>query len=120
MHIYNSTSVLQRDVVFNMSKEEIKKIAIEGTELVKKYSSDFEGKIFLEYSPESFTGTEVEYALEVCDAVADIWGASQDNKIIINLPSTVQMDTPNIFADQIEYMCKNFKDRESNSKCSSS
>ena len=112
VHIYNSTSVLQRDVVFNLSKEEIKKIAIEGTELVKKYASDFEGKIFLEYSPESFTGTEVEYALEICDAVADVWGASQDNKIVINLPSTVQMDTPNIFADQIEYMCKNFKDRD--------
>ena len=112
VHIYNSTSVLQRDVVFNMSKEEIKKIATEGTELVKKYASDFEGKIFLEYSPESFTGTEVEYALEVCDAVADVWGASRDNKIIINLPSTVQMDTPNVFADQIEYMCRNFKDRE--------
>ena len=112
VHIYNSTSVLQRDVVFNMSKEEIKKIAIEGTELVKKYASDFEGKIFLEYSPESFTGTEVEYALEVCDAVADVWGASRDNKIIINLPSTVQMDTPNVFADQIEYMCRNFKDRD--------
>ena len=112
VHIYNSTSVLQRDVVFNMSKDEIKKIAVEGTKLVKKYTSDFEGEIFLEYSPESFTGTEVDYALEVCDAVADIWGASQDNKIIINLPSTVQMDTPNVFADQIEYMCKNFKDRE--------
>lgn len=112
VHIYNSTSVLQRDVVFNMSKEEIKKIAIEGTGLVKKYSSDFEGKIFLEYSPESFTGTEVEYALEVCDAVADVWEASQDNRIIINLPSTVQMDTPNIFADQIEYMCRNFKSRD--------
>lgn len=112
VHIYNSTSVLQRDVVFNMGKEEIKQIAIDGTKLVKKYASDFEGKIFLEYSPESFTGTEVEYAREVCDAVADAWGASQDNKIIINLPSTVQMDTPNVFADQIEYMCKNFKDRD--------
>lgn len=112
VHIYNSTSVLQRDVVFNMSKDEIKKIAVEGTKLVKKYTSDFEGEIFLEYSPESFTGTEVEYALEVCDAVADAWEASKENKIIINLPSTVQMDTPNVFADQIEYMCKNFKDRE--------
>ena len=111
VHIYNSTSVLQRDVVFNMGKEEIKKIAVEGTSLVKKYASDFEGKIFLEYSPESFTGTEVEYALEVCDAVADAWGASSKNKIIINLPSTVQMDTPNVFADQIEYMCQNFKNR---------
>ncbi|WP_196000538.1 2-isopropylmalate synthase [Clostridium sp. 1001271B_151109_B4] len=112
VHIYNSTSVLQRDVVFNMSKEEIKNIAVEGTSLVKKYASDLEGKIFLEYSPESFTGTEVEYALEVCDAVADAWGASSKNKIIINLPSTVQMDTPNVFADQIEYMCQNFKNRD--------
>ena len=112
VHIYNSTSVLQRDVVFNMSKEEIKNIAVEGTKLVKKYTSDFEGKIFLEYSPESFTGTEVEYALEVCDAVADAWGATSENKIIINLPSTVQMDTPNVFADQIEYMCQNFKNRD--------
>lgn len=112
VHIYNSTSVLQRDVVFNMSKEEIKKIAVEGTELVKEYSKEFAGEILLEYSPESFTGTEVEYALEICEAVADVWEASKDKKIIINLPSTVQMDTPNIFADQIEWMCRNFKDRE--------
>ncbi|MBW6410158.1 2-isopropylmalate synthase [Clostridium weizhouense] len=112
VHIYNSTSVLQRDVVFNMSKEEIKKIAVEGTELVKEYSKNFDGEILLEYSPESFTGTEVEYALEICEAVADVWEASKDKKIIINLPSTVQMDTPNIFADQIEWMCRNFKDRE--------
>ena len=111
VHIYNSTSVLQRDVVFNMGKDDIKRIAIEGTKLVKRYANDFAGKIFLEYSPESFTGTEVEYALDVCEAVADTWGATEDNKIIINLPSTVQMDTPNVFADQIEYMCKGFKDR---------
>ncbi len=112
VHIYNSTSVLQRDVVFNMSKEEIKQIAIEGTKLVKEYKKDFDGEILLEYSPESFTGTEVEYALEICDAVADVWEASKENKIIINLPSTVQMDTPNIYADQIEWMCRNFKDRD--------
>ncbi|NFG63356.1 2-isopropylmalate synthase [Clostridium sp. CMCC3677] len=112
VHIYNSTSVLQRDVVFNMSKEEIKQIAIEGTKLVKEYKKDFDGEILLEYSPESFTGTEVDYALEICDAVADVWEASEDNKIIINLPSTVQMDTPNIYADQIEWMCRNFKDRD--------
>lgn len=112
VHIYNSTSVLQRDVVFNMSKEEIKEIAIEGTKLVKEYSQAFDGKIFLEYSPESFTGTEVEYALEICDAVLDTWGATKDNKVIVNLPSTVQMDTPNVYADQIEWMCRNFKDRE--------
>ena len=112
VHIYNSTSVLQRDVVFNMSKEEIKEIAVEGTKLVKEYAKDFKGEVFLEYSPESFTGTEVEYALEICDAVLDAWGASSDNKVIVNLPSTVQMDTPNIYADQIEWMCRNFKDRE--------
>ena len=112
VHIYNSTSVLQRDVVFNMSKEEIKEIAVEGTKLVKEYAKDFKGEVFLEYSPESFTGTEVEYALEICDAVLDAWGASSENKVIVNLPSTVQMDTPNIYADQIEWMCRNFKDRE--------
>lgn len=112
VHIYNSTSVLQRDVVFNMSKEEIKKIAVDGTNLVKEYVKDFPGDIVLEYSPESFTGTEVDYALEVCDAVCDAWGASKDKKVIINLPSTVEMDTPNVFADQIEWMCTHFKDRE--------
>lgn len=112
VHLYNSTSVLQRDVVFNMSKDEIKEIAIEGTKLVKQYADDFEGEIVLEYSPESFTGTEVEYAVEICDAVLDAWGASKDNKVIINLPSTVEMDMPNVFADQIEWMCRNFKDRE--------
>ena len=112
VHIYNSTSILQRDVVFNMSKEEIKKIAVDGTNLVKEYVKDFPGDIVLEYSPESFTGTEVDYALEVCDAVCDAWGASKDKKVIINLPSTVEMDTPNVFADQIEWMCTNFKDRE--------
>ena len=122
VHIYNSTSILQRDVVFNMKscimkiKEEsilkIKNIAIEGTKLVKEMSKEFEGEVILEYSPESFTGTEVEYALEICDAVCDTWGASKDNKVIINLPSTVEMDTPNVYADQIEWMCRNFKDRE--------
>ncbi|SFD40900.1 2-isopropylmalate synthase [Clostridium uliginosum] len=111
VHIYNSTSVLQRDVVFNMSKDEIKEIAVKGTKLVKEYAKDFDGEILLEYSPESFTGTEVEYSLDICEAVADVWEASEDKKIIINLPSTVQMDMPNIFADQIEWMCKNFKNR---------
>ena len=112
VHIYNSTSILQRDVVFGKGKEEIKKIAVEGTKLVKELSQEFEGKVILEYSPESFTGTEVDYALEICEAVMDTWGATPDNKVIINLPSTVEMDTPNVYADQIEWMCKNFKDRE--------
>ncbi|AQR95824.1 MULTISPECIES: 2-isopropylmalate synthase [Clostridium] len=112
VHIYNSTSVLQRDVVFNMGKDKIKEIAIEGTKLVKEYAKEFDGEILLEYSPESFTGTEVEYAVEICDSVLDTWGATSENKVIINLPSTVQMDTPNVYADQIEWMCKNFKDRD--------
>ncbi len=80
--------------------------------MVKELSQEFSGKVILEYSPESFTGTEVDYALDVCEAVMDTWGASRDNKVIINLPSTVEMDTPNVYADQIEWMCKNFKDRE--------
>lgn len=112
VHVYNSTSILQRDVVFNKDKDEIKQIAIDGVQLVKDLSKEFEGKVILEYSPESFTGTEVDYAMEVCEAVMDTWGASKDNKVIINLPSTVEMDTPNVYADQIEWMCRNFKDRE--------
>lgn len=113
VHIYNSTSVLQRDVVFKMSKEEIKQIAINGTKLVKEYAKDFDGEIILEYSPESFTGTELDYALEVCNAVIDTWGPTPEKKMIINLPATVEMNTPNVYADQIEWMNKNLKNRES-------
>lgn len=113
VHIYNSTSTLQRDVVFHKSKEEIKQIAIEGTELVKTFVKDFPGEIILEYSPESFTGTELDYALEVCTAVQETWGATKENPIIINLPATVEMTTPNVHADQIEWMHKHFKNRES-------
>ncbi len=113
VHIYNSTSVLQRDVVFHMSKEEIKEIAVRGTEMVKEKAKSFPGNIILEYSPESFTGTEVEYALDICTAVQDTWGATKENPIIINLPSTVEMTTPNAYADLIEWMNKNFKNRES-------
>ena len=113
VHIYNSTSTLQRDVVFHKSKEEIKQIAIEGTELVKSFVKDFPGEIILEYSPESFTGTELDYALEVCTAVQETWGATKENPIIINLPATVEMTTPNVHADQIEWMHKHFKNRES-------
>ena len=112
VHIYNSTSVLQRDVVFNKNKEEIKKIATDGCQLVKDLCSEFDGKVILEYSPESFTGTEMDYAVEVCDAGMDVWGASKDNKVIINLPATVEMDTPNVYADQIEWIGRHFKDRE--------
>lgn len=112
VHIYNSTSTLQRDVVFGKSKEEIKQIAIEGTRMVKKHIKDFDGEIILEYSPESFTGTELDYALEVCEAVQNEWQPTADNKIIFNLPATVEMNTPNVYADQIEWMNKHFKNRE--------
>lgn len=112
VHIYNSTSTLQRDVVFNLNKEEIKQIAVEGTKLVKDYAIHFEGEIILEYSPESFTGTEIEYALEICHAVMDIWKPTVENKIIFNLPATVETNTPNVYADQIEWMHTNFKNRE--------
>ena len=113
VHIYNSTSTLQRDVVFHKSKEDIKQIAIEGTEMVKSFVKDFPGEIILEYSPESFTGTELDYALEVCTAVQETWGATKEKPIIINLPATVEMTTPNVYADQIEWMHKNFQNRES-------
>ncbi|MBR5597819.1 MAG: 2-isopropylmalate synthase [Lachnospiraceae bacterium] len=113
VHIYNSTSTLQRDVVFNMSKEKIIDIAIKGTQMVKERAEKFDGKIILEYSPESFTGTEVDFALEICTAVQKTWGATKENPIIINLPSTVEMNTPNVYADQIEWMNEHFEDRES-------
>ncbi len=113
VHIYNSTSTLQRDVVFGMSKEEIIDIAVRGTQMVKERAAKFPGKIILEYSPESFTGTEVEFALEICTAVQKTWGATKENPIIINLPSTVEMNTPNVYADQIEWMNNHFEDRES-------
>lgn len=112
VHIYNSTSTLQREVVFGKDREEIKAIAIEGTKLVKKYAKDFDGKIILEYSPESFTGTELDFALEICTAVQEEWQPTSDNKLIFNLPATVEMTTPNVYADQIEWMHKHFKDRE--------
>ncbi len=113
VHIYNSTSTLQRDVVFNMSREEIINIAVQGTKWVKECAENFPGKIILEYSPESFTGTELDFALEICTAVQKTWGATKENPIIINLPSTVEMNTPNVYADQIEWMNKHFENRES-------
>ncbi|MCR5409794.1 MAG: 2-isopropylmalate synthase [Lachnospiraceae bacterium] len=113
VHIYNSTSTLQRDVVFNMSKEEIKQLAVNGTLMVKERAEKFPGKIILEYSPESFTGTEPEYALEVCNAVTEAWGATPDNKVIINLPATVEMTTPNVYADIIEWEDQHLERRDS-------
>ncbi len=113
VHIYNSTSTLQRDVVFHKDMEEIREIAVIGTKLVQKYMADFDGEILLEYSPESFTGTELDFALDICTAVQETWGATKEKKIIINLPSTVEMNTPNVYADQIEWMDTHFKNRES-------
>lgn len=112
VHIYNSTSTLQRDVVFQMERDEITQIAINGTRMVKERAAKFPGKITLEYSPESFTGTELDYALEICNAVINEWGPTKDNPIIINLPSTVEMNTPNVYADQIEWMISNINQRE--------
>ena len=114
MHIYNSTSTLQRDVVFHKDREEIKQIAIEGTELVKKYMAEYDGDLMLEYSPESFSGTELDFALDICTAVQDTWGmATPERPIIINLPNTVEMNTPNVYADQVEWMDRHLKDRDS-------
>ena len=113
VHIYNSTSTLQRDVVFNMDKPEIIDIAIKGTKMVKERAAKFPGKIILEYSPESFTGTELDFALEICTAVQKEWGPTKENPMIINLPSTVETNTPNVYADEIEWMSNHFENRES-------
>lgn len=113
VHLYNSTSVLQRDVVFNMEKYEIIGIAVKGAKLMKEEAAKYpETNFQFEYSPESFTGTEMEYALEICEAVMDVWEPTQENKMIINLPSTVEMTTPNRYADQIEWFSKNIKNRD--------
>lgn len=114
VHLYNSTSVLQRKVVFNKSKQEIIDIGVSGAKLLMEYKDKYpETDFSFEYSPESFTGTELEYALEICEAVLDVWKPTPAKKAIINLPSTVEMATPNIYADQIELFCKNLKNRES-------
>jgi len=113
VHVYNSTSTAQREMVFKKSKDEIKAIAIEGARLVKKYADMHPDTAFtFEYSPESFTGTEMDYALEVCEAVLDIWKPTPDNKAIINLPATVEMTSANVFADQIEWFCNHLTNRE--------
>ena len=112
IHIYNSTSTLQRDVVFNMGREEIKQIAVDGTKMVKKYMEGFDGNIQLQYSPESFTGTELDFALDICEAVKEVWQPTVENPIIFNLPATVEMTTPNVYADQIEWMSRHFTERD--------
>jgi len=112
VHLYNSTSVAQRKIVFAKSEEEIIALALEGVALVKKYEKQHDGEIFLEYSPESFTGTELEFSAKICNAVTHEWGISDKRKVIINLPATVEMSTPNIYADQIEWMSRHLNNRE--------
>jgi 2-isopropylmalate synthase len=115
VHLYNSTSTLQRRVVFDLDKDGIKEIAVRGAELCLKYAEQIQDKteIYYEYSPESFTGTELDYAIEVINAVNDVWKPTPDRKVIINLPATVEMATPNIYADSIEYMCRKLRNRDS-------
>ncbi len=112
IHFYNSVSVAQREQVFKKSKEEIKQIAVDGAKLVKQLASEYEGNFRFEYSPESFTGAEPEYSLEVCNAVLDVLEPSADNNVIINLPATVEMSLPHVYASQVEYMNQNLKYRE--------
>ena len=112
VHVYNSTSLSQREQVFRKSKEEILQIAVEGAKLLKELTEEAGESYRFEYSPESFTGTEPEYALEVCNAVLEVWKPTKERKAIINLPVTVQHSMPHVYASQVEYMCKNLKYRE--------
>lgn len=112
VHLYNSTSLAQREQVFKKSKEEIIDIAVDGAKLFLKYAEEFDGNFTFEYSPESFTGTEPEFALEICNEVLKVWEPSQEKKVIINLPVTVELSLPHVYACQIEYMCKNLYKRE--------
>lgn len=113
VHVYNSTSTQQREVVFGKSRDEIKAIAIQGAQWLVEYAAKYpETDYTFEYSPESFTGTEMDYALEVCNAVIGVWQPTADKKAIINLPATVEMATPNVYADQIEWFCRNVDNRD--------
>ncbi len=113
-HLYNSTSTLQRRVVFEMSQSQIVDLAVSGTQLVRDMTRHLSGtQVEFEYSPESFTGTELDFALDISSAVCATWGATPERKVIINLPSTVELATPNVYADQIEYFCDNFEHRDS-------
>ncbi|MGB1191954.1 MAG: 2-isopropylmalate synthase, partial [Pseudomonadales bacterium] len=114
VHVYNSTSTVQREKVFGLDKDGIKAIAVKGAELVKRYAeAQPDTDWHFQYSPESFTGTEIDYAIEVCDAVTDVWQPTPERPIILNLPATVEMTTPNVYADQIEYFCRQIKNRQS-------
>jgi len=113
VHLYNSTSEQQRRIVFKKDKPEIIKIAVDGTKLVKQLSQDCDTEILFEYSPESFTGTEMDFALEICERVMEVWQPTPEKKAIINLPATVELTTPNVYADQIEWFCRNISCRDS-------
>lgn len=112
IHLYNSTSVAQREQVFRKSKEEVKQIAIDGAKLLKTLADETDGNFTFQYSPESFPGTEVDYALDVCNAVLDVWKPVNEKKAIINLPTTVENAMPHVFASQVEYMSKNLNYRD--------
>ena len=112
VHLYNSTSTLQRDVVFKMSKKEIIALGVQGAKVIRQEAAKFDGDIRFEYSPESFTGTELDFALEICEAVMDVWEPTPARPVIINLPGTVEMATPNVYADQIEWFIRNMKNRD--------
>jgi 2-isopropylmalate synthase len=114
VHLYNSTSTLQRRVVFRMSREEIKELAVSGARVMREEAErQGETDFRFEYTPESFTGTEPDFAVEICDAVMDVWEPTKERKVILNLPSTVEMATPNVYADQVEWFCKNIGRRDS-------
>lgn len=112
VHLYNSTSVAQREQVFKKDKEQIKKLAVDGAALLKSLADETDGNFSFEYSPESFHGTEVDYALEVCNAVLDVWQPDSEHKAIINIPATIETAMPHVFASQIEYISKNLKYRD--------
>jgi 2-isopropylmalate synthase len=112
VHLYNSTSTLQRDVVFKMDRREIIALGVKGARLIREQARDSDVRVRYEYSPESFTGTELDFALEICEAVMAVWEPTPENPVIINLPATVEMSTPNIYADQIEWFCRHMKNRD--------
>ena len=115
VHLYNSTSTLQRRVVFGLDKAGITDIAVHGAQLCQKFADEMKGEteVYFQYSPESYTGTELEFALEICNAVTDVWQPTPDRKVILNLPATVEMATPNVYADSIEWMHRNLARRDS-------
>ena len=114
VHVYNSTSTVQREVVFKMDREGVKQLAVDGAKMLHDQAASYPGTDWIfEYSPESFTGTELDYALEVCEAVLAVWKPTADHRAIINLPATVENSTPNVYADQFEWFGRNLKNRES-------